>query len=159
MGVILIYRTAILTFIILGMSLLAISSARSDVYKCSTDNGSVTLSNVEKGANCKKMVLPPPEVKKTTPAKVDAAKPVAADAKPIEKPKTTYETAAAERKRIIQEEMDLEKVRLNAVQARIKEMAAIPNKSPDQLKEMVALQQKEILHSSNLQLLQKELNK
>ena len=138
---------------------MASSPVQADVYKCSADNGSVTLSNVEKGANCKKMVLPPPESKKPAPAKTDMAKPAVAEVKPADRPKSTYESAAAERKRIIQEEMDLEKVRLTAVQARIKDMAAIPNKSPDQLKDMVALQQKEILHSSNLQLLQKELNK
>lgn len=129
--------------------------ARADVYRCSNDNGTVTLSNVEKGANCKKMVLPPPDAKK--PAQ---AKPVpSAEVKPGDKPKATYDTAAAERKRIIQEEMDLERVRLNAVQIRVKELASAPNKTPDQMKDLAALQQKESLHSSNLQILQKELNK
>ena len=143
---------------LVALSVLAVPTAWADVYKCSTDNGSVTLSNVEKGANCKKMVLPPPEAKKPASAKVDPAKP-AVEAKPAEKPKNTYENAATERKRIIQEEIDLEKTRLSAVQARLKDMAAIPNKSPDQLKDMVALQQKENLHTSNLQILQKELTK
>ena len=144
---------------LVALSVLAVPTAWADVYKCSTDNGSVTLSNVEKGANCKKMVLPPPEAKKPASAKVDPAKPAAVEAKPAEKPKNTYENAATERKRIIQEEIDLEKTRLSAVQARLKDMAAIPNKSPDQLKDMVALQQKENLHTSNLQILQKELAK
>ena len=144
---------------ILGSFLLTSFSVEADVYRCSTDNGSVTLSNVEKGANCKKMVLPPPEAKKPGAAKTEPAKQAPVEAKSVDKPKSTYESAAAERKRIIQEEMDLEKVRLSAVQTRIKDMAAIPNKTPDQLKDMVALQQKEILHTSNLQLLQKELNK
>ena len=153
----LIFRCVYLS--LLGFGLLAGAPAQADVYKCSTDNGSVTLSNVEKGANCKKMMLPPPEAKKPPGSKAETAKPVVSDAKPVEKPKNTYESAAAERKRIIQEEIDLEKVRLSAVQARIKYMAAIPNKAPDQLKDMVALQQKENLHTSNLQLLQKELNK
>jgi len=134
-------------------------AVRADVYKCSTDNGSVTLSNVEKGVNCKKMVLPPPEAKKPANTKADPVKPASADVKPADKPKSTYENAATERKRIIQEEIDLEKTRLSAVQARLKDMAAIPNKSPDQLKDMVALQQKENLHTSNLQILQKELTK
>lgn len=105
------------------------------------------------------MVLPPPEAKKAGAPKGEASKPSSTEVKPVDKPKSTYESAAAERKRIIQEEMDLERVRLSAVQTRLKDMAAIPNKTPDQLKDMVALQQKEILHSSNLQLLQKELNK
>ena len=55
--------------------------------------------------------------------------------------------------------MDLEGVRLSAVQTRIKDLAAAPNKTPDQVKDLVALQRKENLHSSNLQILQKELNK
>ena len=131
----------------------------AEVYRCANDNGSVTLSNVEKGANCKKMVLPPPETKKPGIAKTDTPKPVATDTKPVERPKSTYESAAIERKRIIQEEIDLEKTRLSAVQARIKDMAALPNKTPDQVKDMVSLQQKENLHTSNLQLLQKELTK
>ena len=143
----------------LGILLLGGSLAWADVYKCSTDNGSVTLSNVEKGANCKKMVLPPPEAKKPVATKVDAPKPAVADVKPVDKPKSTYESAATERKRIIQEEIDLEKTRLSAVQARIKDLAALPNKTPDQVKDMVSLQQKENLHTSNLQLLQKELTK
>ena len=154
-----IFRNASITLAVLCISLCVSLPAQADVYKCSTDNGSVTLSNVEKGANCKKMVLPPPESKKPLSAKAEGAKPASVEVKPVDNPKSTYESAAAERKRIIQEEMDLEKVRLSAVQTRLKDMAAIPNKTPDQLKDMVALQQKEILHKSNLQLLQKELNK
>jgi hypothetical protein len=138
---------------------LTASSALADIYRCPADNGTVTLSNVEKGGNCKKMVLPPPDAKKPSPLKTEPSKQSPSEPKVVEKPKGTYESAAAERKRIIQEEIDLEKVRLSAVQARIKDMASIPNKTPDQLKDMVALQQKEILHTSNLQLLQKELNK
>lgn len=107
------------------------------------------------------MALPPPETKRSTPAKSDSAPKAApaADIKPADRPKSAYDTAASERKRIIQEEMDLEKVRLNAVQSRIKDLAAAPNKTPDQVKDLVALQQKENLHLSNLQILQKELNK
>ena len=142
-----------------GALLLQSSVVWADVYKCSTDNGSVTLSNVEKGANCKKMVLPPPEAKKPGVSKTDTPKPATQDAKQVDKPKSTYESAAIERKRIIQEEIDLEKVRLTAVQARIKDLAAVPNKSPEQVKDMVSLQQKENLHTSNLQVLQKELIK
>lgn len=150
----------ILNFIALS-SLVACMTpmAWADVYQCSTDDGSITLSNVEKGKNCKKMVLPPPSSKKLPAAKADKEKPVAAESKPPEKPKNSYESAAADRKRIIQEEIDLEKNRLGTVQTRIKDLAALPTKSPDQVKEMVALQQKENLHMSNLKILQKELNK
>uniref|UniRef100_B1XUB9 DUF4124 domain-containing protein n=1 Tax=Polynucleobacter necessarius subsp. necessarius (strain STIR1) TaxID=452638 RepID=B1XUB9_POLNS len=84
-------------------------TAWADVYKCPADNGTVTLSNVEKGGNCKKMVLPPPETKKSVSQNKDASKPVAPDTKPAEKPKGVYESAASERKRITQEEIDLKK--------------------------------------------------
>jgi hypothetical protein len=144
---------------ILAEPVLFTQAAWADVYKCSNENGSVTLSNIEKGDACKKMILPPPDRKKSTASKPDAAKPVAAEVKPIDKSKAGYENAATERKRIIQEEIDLEKARLSAVQGRIRDMAALPNKTPDQVKELVGFQQKENLHTSNLQLLQKELTK
>ena len=140
-------------------TLIGQSIAHAEVYKCPRSDGSVTLSNVEKGAGCSKMVLPPP----TTPKK--SATPVAKEAavkegtKAPDKPKSTYDTAATERKRVIQEEMDLERSRLNTVQARIKDLSANPSKTPDQVKEMVTLQQKESMHASNIQLLQKELNR
>mgnify|MGYP006287754431 CR=1 FL=1 len=140
-------------------SVLCASRVFADVYRCSTDNGSVTLSNIEKGENCKKMVLPPPEKKRAIAPKADSAKVVAPDIKSVDKTKGAYDSASTERKRIIQEEIDLEKVRLGAAQARIKDLAALPNKTPDQVKELISLQQKENLHTSNLQLLQKELNR
>lgn len=134
-------------------------SAYAEVYKCPGPSGSITLSNVEKGAGCKKMVLPPvSRPAKKTAQPVNTELPTAAT-KPVEKPKSSYDSAAAERKRIIQEEIDLERSRLNGVQARIKELAPIANKTPDQVKEQVALQHKESLHASNIQLLQKELNR
>lgn len=155
----LVIKGTVYSVIFLGVLLFGGSLAWADIYRCSSDNGSVTLSNVEKGANCKKMVLPPPETKKQNATKAEAPKPTVLEAKPSDRPKTTYESAAVERKRIIQEEIDLERTRLNAVQARIKDLAALPNKTPDQVKDMVSLQQKENLHTSNLQLLQKELTK
>ncbi len=133
--------------------------ATAEVYKCPRSDGSVTLSNVEKGSGCTKMVQPP----STNPKKTSqpAAKDVTTKEpiKGAEKPKSTYDSAAAERKRVIQEEMDLEKSRLNTVQARIRDLSANTAKTPDQVKELVALQQKESLHASNIQLLQKELNR
>jgi hypothetical protein len=134
------------------------SVASAEVYKCPGDAGSITLSNVEKGPNCTKMVLPPPESKKSAAARAKTAE-VPKEVKTPEKPKSTYESAASERKRVIQEELDLERTRLATVQARIKDLSSAPSKSPDQVKEMVTLQQKESMHASNVQLLQKELNR
>ncbi len=147
-------------FALFGLNLLVSSLALADVYRCPKEDGSVTLSNVEKGANCRKMDLPPPETRKAPPApKVDKPAPANAEAKPAEKPKTSFESASADRKRVIQEEIDLEKSRLTTVQLRIKDLTAIANKSPDQTKELTALQQKETLHKGNVNILQKELNK
>ena len=134
------------------------NSASAEVYKCQGDVGSVTLSNVEKGPNCTKMVLPPPESKKSAAARAKSPE-APKEVKAPEKPKTGYDAAASERKRVIQEEIDLERTRLTSVQARIKELSASPTKTPDQVKEMVGLQQKESMHASNIQLLQKELNR
>lgn len=128
------------------------------VYKCPGAGGSVTLSNVEKGSGCTQMVLPPSSAPKKSIKNVRTDE-VAKEPKAVEKPKTTYDIAAQERKRIIQEEIDLEKTRMNGVQARIKELSAVSSKSPDQIKELVALQQKESLHASNIQLLQKEISR
>lgn len=128
------------------------------VYKCPGAGGSVTLSNVEKGSGCTQMVLPPSSAPKK-PIKNVRTDEAAKEPKAVEKPKTTYDIAAQERKRIIQEEIDLEKTRMNGVQVRIKELSAVSSKSPDQIKELVALQQKESLHASNIQLLQKEISR
>ncbi len=147
--------------LVLSLSLLQLGVARiafAEVYKCPGDAGSITLSNVDKGPNCTKMVLPPPESKKSAAARAKTAE-VPKEVKTTEKPKSTYESAASERKRVIQEELDLERTRLATVQARIKDLSSAPSKSPDQVKEMVTLQQKESMHASNIQLLQKELNR
>ena len=88
-----------------------------------------------------------------------SGQPATKDAKLVEKPKNAYDSAAAERKRVLQEEIDLERSRLTVVQGRIQELNALPNKTPDQVKDQVALQQKEALHRSNIQLLQKELSR
>ena len=126
--------------------------AQADIYKCPGSGETITLSNVEKGGKCKKMVLPA-EPKRT------AAQSSGKETKPVNKPKSAYDSAAAERKRVLQEEIDLERSRLSTVQGRIQELNAVPNKTPDQVKDLVALQQKESLHRSNIQLLQKELNR
>lgn len=157
--------------VFLGLGMGFSSLVQADVYKCSTDNGSVTLSNVEKGPNCKKMDLPAAQAKKPQAPKADeeksekskktdkSDKSSTSEAKPAEKPKNTFESAAADRKRIIQEEIDLEKSRLGVVQSRIKDLNALSKLSADQSKDLAALQQKEKLHTKNLQLLQKEFNK
>jgi hypothetical protein len=144
---------AVLVFV---MGVPVSSLARADIYKCPGRGDTITLSNVEKGAGCKKMVLPV-ETKRATQQKPKTEQ--AKEVKATDKPKSPYDAAAAERKRVLQEEIDLERTRLNTVQSRIRELDAVGSKTPDQVKELVGLQQKERLHQSNLQLLQKELNR
>jgi len=134
----------------------------ADIYRCDKQAGVITLSNVEKGKNCKKMVLPPPEKRPVKPSTSDASAPApaspAAETKQA-KNKSTYETAVLERKRIIQEEIDLEQDRLNKANEKIDTLTAIKKKSAAQEKELSSLQQKQGLYKSNIALLQKELNK
>lgn len=133
--------------------------AQADIYKCPGAGNTVTLSNVEKGKGCKKMVLPV-EPRRTPSQPVSpAAKEDNKPAKKISKAQSTYDSAAVERKRVLQEEIDLERSRSDSVKERIRSLNALPTKTPDQVKELVALQQKETLHQSNIQLLQKELNR
>lgn len=144
-----IFRLIFFFFALSGQGIL-----HAEVYKCPKSDGSVTLSNVERGAGCNKMALPASSAPKKAVSKDAQAKETS---KATEKPKSSYDSAAAERKRVIQEELDLEKSRLNTLQARIRDLSANNTKTPDQVKELVSLQQKESLHASNIQLLQKEL--
>ena len=76
--------------LLLSMTLLQLGVAgvaSAEVYKCQADAGSITLSNVEKGPNCTKMVLPPPESKKSAAARAKSAE-VPKEVKAPEKPKT-----------------------------------------------------------------------
>ena len=138
------------------------SPANADIYRCDNTPGVITLSNVQKGKNCKKMVLPPPQPRTTKsteqvgspiPSTVDSTK-----SKPS-KYQSSYDSATSERKRIIQEEMDLERERLDAINPKIATLNAAPNKTAAQSKELVALQKKQGLHQGNLKLLEKEFNK
>jgi Domain of unknown function (DUF4124) len=140
----------------------AASSAKADIYRCDTTPGVITLSNVQQGKNCKKMVLPPPQPRAAKPAaQIGSPIPSSVDgtkSKPS-KYQSSYDSAISERKRIIQEEMDLERERLDAINPKIATLNAAPNKTAAQSKELVALQKKQGLHQGNLKLLEKEFNK
>ena len=134
----------------------------ADIYRCNQDPGVITLSNVEKGKNCEKMKLPPPEPRQINQKLGSDALSNSAQAeknKPSIKNKTTYEEARAERKRIIEEEIELEKNRLNEVNAKLKPLNGVAKKTPEQVSEIAALQKKQNLHQGNLKLLNKELAK
>jgi hypothetical protein len=150
---------------VLELGLLAILStwtcvSYADIYRCDNTPGVITLSNIQKDKTCKKMILPPIEKR----AKTDT--PTAGNVKPGDpasskaaKNKSTYENAQGERKRIIEEELDMEQDRLNAINAKIANLNSPSNKSTNKAKELAALQKKQSLHQGNIELLQKELKK
>lgn len=142
----------------------------ADIYRCDNAPGVITLSNVPKdNQKCKKMDLPPPDKRlKSNSASTNSssssspsssAKAGDAASSKAAKNKTSFENAQGERKRIIQEELDLEQDRLDSVNAKISGLNTTTNKSPNRAKELTALQKKQNLHQANIELLQKELNK
>lgn len=142
------------------LSILTVTTVHADIYRCDDTPGVITLSNIQKDKNCKKMVLPPVEKR----ARMDASS--AASAKSSDaanskeaKNKSNYENAQGERKRIIQEELVLEQDRLDAINAKIANLNSPSNKSANKAKELAALQKKQSLHQGNIELLQKELKK
>lgn len=146
-----------ITLVITSASLLLAHSAYADVYRCDSTPGLVTLTNQPKGSNCKKMVLPPLEKPSNA---AGSAKPSGSDANTkTSKYKAGYDDAMTERKRIIQEEVGLERDRLDAANDKIHKLEGLKTKSPAQTKELSTLQKKKALHQGNLDLLQKELNK
>ena len=143
-----------------GMSLFMVSSANADIYRCDNVPGVITLSNIQKDQNCKKMNLPPLEKRpKTDVSSQGSAKATDAASSKAAKNKSTYENAQAERKRIIQEELDLEQDRLDAINAKIASLNSPANKSNNKAKDLAALQKKQSLHQGNIELLQKEMKK
>lgn len=135
-------------------------TAEADIYRCDNTPDVITLSNIQKDKNCKKMNLPPVQKRvKTDSSSSSAAKSNDAASSKASKNKSTYENAQGERKRIIQEEMDLEQDRLDAINGKIAGLNSPSNKSPNKAKELTALQKKQSLHQGNIELLQKELTK
>jgi len=106
------------------------------------------------------MILPPPEKRPQNPS-ADASKSKAitqVDEKQS-KSKSGYESALSERKRIIQEELDLEMDRLNKTDEKVSQLSNLKKRSAKQDKDLADLQKKQSLYRSNIALLQKELNK
>jgi hypothetical protein len=147
-----------ITLVIFSVLLLSSRSVYADVFQCDSTPGVVTLTNQPKGKNCKKMVLPPPDKPKNNVA--GNTKSVSSDGNAkTSKYKAGYDNAVSERKRIIQEEVGLERDRLDAVNEKINKLGELKTRSPAQSKEFSSLQKKQALHQANLDLLQKELNK
>jgi hypothetical protein len=149
-----------LTKVIFTIAFIVCHPVYADVYRCDSTPGLVTLTNQPKGKSCKKMVLPPPDKPLNKSAASGNAKAPLPDATAkSSKYKAGYDNAVSERKRIIQEEVDLEHERLDAVNAKMTKLDGLKTKTASQTKELALLQKKQALHQGNLDLLQKELNK
>ena len=156
-------KTAFIACIVtLGLN----GAAFATIYRCNKDPEAVTLTNLKPSKDCKKMNLPPLE-KRSKKDKQSAAKagnsssaPISSSAKDkASSRKASQDAALTERSRIISEEMDLEKSRLEAVNLKIKELEKIPKLTPEQQKELLSYQKKQGLYQANIDLLQKEMKK
>ncbi len=133
---------------------------RADIYRCSSPSGAITLSNVKTGEkNCEKMNLPPLEARKKINSPEQGDLESAGKSREKSSAKSSYDTANAERKRIINEEIELEKTRANAAGTKLKELTSLPNKTPQQLKDLEVYKKEETSHRSNIDLLKNELGR
>jgi hypothetical protein len=163
-------RRLIAALLFLYLALLVNSrDALATIYRCGKDPNVVTLTNQKPAKDCKKMVLPPPDKK----AKKDKASQdknakqsggsngssSSRDADKASSKKANYDAALTERGRIISEELELERSRLDAANERINALERIPKLTPEQQKELLSYQKKRGLHQGNIDLLQKELKK
>ena len=144
--------------------------ALATIYRCGKNPDLVTLTNQKPSKDCKKMDLPPPDkrAKKDKANQDKNAKESGGstsgstsnkDANKAASKKANHEAALTERGRIISEELELERSRLDAANERIKALERIPKLSPEQQKELLGYQKKQGLHQGNIDLLQKELKK
>jgi len=167
-------RRLIAALLFLYLALLASSrDAFATIYRCGKDPDLVTLTNQKPAKDCKKMVLPPPDKKaKKDKANQDknAKQPSGSngssngsgssrDTDKATSKKANYDAALTERGRIISEELELERSRLDAANERINALERIPKLTPEQQKELLSYQKKRGLHQGNIDLLQKELKK
>lgn len=150
--------------LVCGFAVVVSFSARAEVFLCETDSGSISLSNVDTKKNCKKMKLQPKpkhapsyvqdknnnqqnQLDNLNNGKVDAAVlPSASE-------------AVAERKRIIQEELGLERARLEAVLSQIATVGIRTDGEVERKRFLDSAKRKESLHRSNITLLEKEISR
>ncbi len=144
--------------------------ALATIYRCGKNPDLVTLTNQKPGKDCQKMELPPPDkrAKKDKANQEKNAKQSGGgsgsansnkDTNRSASKKANHEAALTERGRIISEELELERSRLQAAKERVSALERIPKLSPEQQKELLSYQKKRALHQGNIDLLEKELKK
>ena len=144
----------IIACIVMG---LAVSGAKADIYQCEEVDESdvISLSNVGQSPRCKKMVLQPKSKNPPSYSQINTQK----------ETKSTYQSsrvdtaqARLERKRILKEEIELERRRLKDVVMNISKLEK-SEESKDRQRSILSARQKEALHQSNIKLLEKELDR
>jgi len=156
----------IATLSFLGLTLFGHpGDALATIYRCGKDPELITLTNEKPTKDCKKMVLPSPDkrAKKDKASQNKSANQSGAlsgkDADKQSSKKTNHDAAITERRRIITEELELERSRLEIANERVRMLERIPKLSSEQQKELLDYQKKQGLHQANVDLLAKELKK
>lgn len=145
-------------------ALFGMRAAVADVYQCEGEAGVISLSNVETKKSCKKMKLQPKP--KNAPSYVkennnnqqnqlDASNMGKADLAV----QRSAKEAAEERKRIVMEELGLEKRRLEAALSQVATVGIRSNSDSERQRLLAMAKTKESLHRSNIELLEKEYSR
>lgn len=132
------------------------NEAVADIYQCEDldGDGVISLSNVGQTSRCKKMVLQPKP--KNPPSFTPLTIPL--DSTEVSNRALPDRVEAiGERRKILNDELELERQRLRDISARITELKNAAE-SKDRQRAILSAQQKEALHRSNIKLLEHELN-
>lgn len=142
---------------VLGIFFILAGQAKADVYQCgeAEEGGVISLSNIGQSGQCKKMVLQP------KPKNRPAFQPINETKEPNGQSggaRPNSSEALAERRRILDEEIELEKRRLKEASATVRDLERSVE-SKDKQRAILSARQKEALHQSNVRLLEKEKEK
>ena len=128
---------------------------------CEDEAGVISLSNVDTKKQCKKMKLQPKP--KNGPSYIQDKNNIQQNQlNSVEKGVAETATlpssseAAAERKRIVMEELGLERRRLESVLSQVATVSIRTDSDAERQKFLASAKKKESLHRSNIELLEKE---
>ena len=138
--------------------------AQAEVFLCQSETGVISLSNVDTKGGCKKMKLQPkPKLapsyvqdKNNSPQNQLSSKDLKNDH--VTNAPSAAE-AAAERKRIVMEELGLERRRLESVLSQVAAVGIRTDSDAERQKFLASAKKKESLHRSNIELLEKEFSR
>lgn len=138
--------------------------AVAEVFLCQNETGVVSLSNVDTKGGCKKMKLQPkPKLAPNYVQDKNNSQQNQLSSKDIKNDHTTNvpsaSEAAAERKRIVLEELGLERRRLESVLSQVAAVGIRTDSDAERQKFLASAKKKESLHRSNIELLEKEFSR